>query len=248
MEERVSPAGDGNDDPPLESNDRHPRTPGKSTETYVIQIPRDQVYRVPPPENAQIVESYRSPMRDNKSKCGKRWIFIFLAIIIIGIGILFFTLTASSKPKSPEFSITYFNKKNSKSSDHHSNPEYEISLLTSNPNEKMDVHYGVGNVTLNFKGHKIANGGCPLIEQGGGKSNKVDEKLNGINYKALPSWIEESLNDKFPKVLILKIDVPIEIKSWAKKVKKEVIVGCDLQVNTLAEGAKILSQKCETDF
>lgn len=246
MEERVSPAGDGNDDPPLNANHWHPCTPGKSTETYVIQIPRDQVYRVPPPEHAKIVESRQNLFHDNKRKCGGRWILIFLAIIIIGFGI-FVTLNVLSKPKSPEFSITHFNKRNARSSNHHSNPEYDISLQVSNPNEKMEVHYGAGNVALIFKGHKIANGRWPLIQQEAEKSNKFDEKLSGAK-EALPGWIEKNMNDKFPKALILKIDVPIEIKSWVKTLKKGLIVRCDLQVNTLAEGAKLLSQKCETDF
>ncbi|XP_027177621.1 NDR1/HIN1-like protein 13 [Coffea eugenioides] len=249
MGELVPPVGDGNDDPPLHPSPKHPRpsSPEKPSETYVVQIPRDQVYRVPAPENSHISDNYQSPSRDNKNRCGGRWTLIFLAIMLVGFGI-FVTIHILAKPKSPEFSVIHFHKKNLKASNHHSSvPEYEILLQVDNPNQNMEVHYGVGNVTLSFKGHKIASGGYPLLQQEAGKPIKVDETLYGRK-EALPGWVARSMNGTSPKSLILNIDVPIEIETWGKDLKKELIVGCDLQVNTLGEGAKILSQNCGTDF
>ncbi|CAI9109411.1 OLC1v1009229C1 [Oldenlandia corymbosa var. corymbosa] len=261
MEERVFPVDGNKDDPPLKpvSGDKVPPPPGmalvKSNETYVIRIPRDQIYRVPPPENAEIVESYRKPSGNNgKRGCGGRcWIFaVLVALLVIGFGI-FLAIQHFSNPKSPKFSIAHFGRKATKLPSHHHTPlhnknaVYEILLQVFNPNEKSVVHYGSGNLTLHFKRYGIAYGVSKLVEQGGGTTVKVDHSLHGTKVE-LPEEIQKIMNDKHPRVLVLKIDVPIEVKSWDKTFKKMMVVGCELEVDSLThQSAKILSQQCGTN-
>ncbi|GAA0159169.1 hypothetical protein LIER_16010 [Lithospermum erythrorhizon] len=67
----------------------HPKG-GKEKETFVVRMPRDQVYRVPPPEHAKIVENYKNIPKEKKgckvSLCC--WVLIALAILGIAIGII----------------------------------------------------------------------------------------------------------------------------------------------------------------
>ncbi|KAK9270726.1 hypothetical protein L1049_026309 [Liquidambar formosana] len=58
MEERCPPAGDGNRD---HEPDPLPERTSRAG-TYVVQVPKDQIYRVPPPEHALIAERRRNPL------------------------------------------------------------------------------------------------------------------------------------------------------------------------------------------
>ncbi|KAL2242254.1 UNVERIFIED_CONTAM: NDR1/HIN1-like protein 13 [Sesamum indicum] len=44
--------------------------PTFQSRTYVVQIPKDQIYRVPPPENAHMLEERtRNPAKKKRSSC-----------------------------------------------------------------------------------------------------------------------------------------------------------------------------------
>ncbi|KAF4400488.1 hypothetical protein G4B88_023281 [Cannabis sativa] len=65
---------DPSSEPPL------PRLP----ETYVIQIPKDQIYRVPPPENARTAElRLRKPLNNSKARKSTNRACLFLLCIVI---------------------------------------------------------------------------------------------------------------------------------------------------------------------
>lgn len=265
MEERESPAGDGKDEPPLNCSSLPPlpRPPGmaeaSSHETYVVRFPKDQVYRVPPPENARIVESFR-PRNNQKSCAGGatsfcRLVFIVLVIATLAIVSLIVANLILYNPKSPEFSIVHFHAKNLPSQKyghghHNQKPEYSILLRLENPNKRMNIHYGKGRISLNFKGKEIGFGRYSSKDQGALKQIQVVETLHSTK-KALPNSIQKSLNDeKHPKHMILKIEVPIKVSSWLKKLDKNLIVTCDFKVNGLAKKSRniIQSQECRTDF
>ncbi|KAJ0086574.1 hypothetical protein Patl1_08502 [Pistacia atlantica] len=86
MAERLPTATDPNVNPnqPFlhDSND-----PTLRSSTYVVQIPKDQVYRVPPPENALIVERHD---KEKAKSCCSCCICcgVFIAIVVIAIGIM----------------------------------------------------------------------------------------------------------------------------------------------------------------
>uniref|UniRef100_A0A5B7C1F1 Uncharacterized protein n=1 Tax=Davidia involucrata TaxID=16924 RepID=A0A5B7C1F1_DAVIN len=107
MEEReregVSPAGNGDHDnnPPLPqtqsispaqtaSHDHplpetsHQQAFAFPSGTYVIQVPKDQIYRVPPPKDALLAECHRNPPRQNKSCC-TCFLCIFIITLILGL-------------------------------------------------------------------------------------------------------------------------------------------------------------------
>lgn len=254
MEGRVPPAAaEATDDPPPPQPSQ-PLSSDDTKETYIVQIPRDQIYRVPPPAHAKIVESYRNPSRQREGCGGKCGLWIVVALVslaaIVGIGVaivhMFFT-----SPKTPEFSVTKVLVKNPPTSHaKHTHPTYEISLQAGNPNERMGISYkDGGKASLSFKKKKIGGGEYPSLSQEAKDSTTVRIHLAGSN-GALPSEIEKSMKDtksKTPVSLSLTIDVPVKLKSFIPK-SQELTVTCDFKVSTLASGAKILSQKCDATF
>lgn len=263
MEERSPPAAGGKARNLLSSATslRLSLTPARSADhTYVVQIPRDQVYRVPPPENAKIVENHRQPDTQKKRKCTCCcWVFSAILLIGILIGIIVLIIHTIYAPKSPEFSITNVHFKNvtqpsngqkNKSHPQAVVPQFEIDLKIVNVNERMDVSFGKGDngiATLSFKNHEIGHGKYPSISQ---KPKDSTNSQFNLDAGKLTGDFQKSLNDdKKPIPMTLTINAPMEITSWAKTLKKDVTVTCDFDVESVKGKSKIKSEDCQSsDF
>lgn len=223
-------------------------------ETYVVHFPRDQVYRVPPPENARIAENHRP--KNNKKSSGKgggggcslcRLIIIALILIALGISIFIAMVLTLYSPKYPEFTLKNFHVKsnvNSSARKTNNNNNYSVSLAIKNPNERMEVEYGSGKMSLKYKGKVIASGKYLSTRQEAAKEIVVRETLHGTNKSLTKSMANK---DKHPKSMVLIIYVPIKIKSWAITSQKYLIITCDFKVKMVSKkGTKIISQECGT--
>lgn len=268
MEGQVSPTtGDdpAGDDPPL----RPPkalltqRSAGPSHETYVIQIPKNQVYRVPPPENALIAERFRKGPETNKAKkprLSRRLlisIVVLIVFIIIAITMLILYLVLS--PKGPKFSVikVVVVIKNSKSSttikNKHPRPSYEISLVGKNPNTRIGFDYETSEeVSLLFGGKEIANGKFPAFHQERDNSTKLKLVLTNSNNAGLPHEMEKTMNEtksKGPVSLALEMDVKMKMEFWIIKTWTiNFKTNCDFKVSTLGPDSRVVSQKCHCKF
>ncbi|XP_050379636.1 NDR1/HIN1-like protein 13 [Argentina anserina] len=259
MEERGPPAtsaDDVKDDPaPASETQLVPYGPiDRPNETYVIHFPKDQIYRVPPPENAIIVEKHR-PVTKKKSSVRRHWCLALLVILLVlffiaGITVLIWYLVVS--PKDPTFSITQVNVMKPASND--SDLGYEISLKAVNPNDKMSIRFNDGGGTSLLYGQKgIAKGKFSHDELDDDESDVLKLVLNGT-ITALPSDVQESIEDTSsntttsPLSLNLKMsDLPLHIKygffkNWDKKAEVE----CNFKVDTLGSTTKVLEQDCDT--
>ncbi|ONI02192.1 hypothetical protein PRUPE_6G182500 [Prunus persica] len=265
MEERGQPAAaaddDANEDPPLSEPQTQivplapPPFPGAAT--YVIQIPKDQIYRVPPPENALIVERHRKPEKQKQKSlcCGARCLVIgaILFFICLVIGITLLALSLTKKPKEPTFSITHVHVKNPKSkssSGKNSHPGYEVSMKVKNPNEHGIDYANSGGASLIYKEKTLGKGKFPLKNQGGDDSTAVKLVLDGSK-GPLPRDVKKSMEDTDSEVrvsLALKMDLSVKVKGFIKTWNMDTEVECHFKVSTLGKGTRVLDQKCEAEF
>ncbi|XVF58956.1 hypothetical protein PTKIN_Ptkin07bG0108000 [Pterospermum kingtungense] len=270
MEERVAPSAE---DPHLQSS--RPETtltinetdkalslqlappPNRPLETYVVQVPKDQIYRVPPPENARIVENYRkaaaSPQRNKKRPCLHYLIWIAIALIVIGvlIGVALIILYHSFTPKAPVFSVSKLYVKQFKDG---SPPRYDITLKVRNPNEKMGIQYGSfeDDAKLTFWTKTLGWGQFLTLYQNSGELNVFQVKLNGHEDQTVPPNVQRSMKDKKIKhqiSLVLNVKSPLLLNVWILKLwKRDMDVKCNFRVSTMGEGTKILHQECKTNL
>ncbi|CAO2832893.1 unnamed protein product [Amaranthus hypochondriacus] len=221
-------------------------------DTYVILVPKDQIYRVPPPENAEIVEKYRNPVQINRS--GRRlcayWslsiVLVVAFIISVFICIHHFTL----KPKNPTFYIKHFAIKSRVHNKKNHSLGFQVSMETSNPNSVNDIGYVEGIAILMYKGKKIGHGSFPRLgNQESGKTNTMEVKIATLSSKGgLPKELQpQSSNNKKSKPLNfnLLLNIPLKLKTWLYTKKVDVKVSCDFEVNSIGDNIKILSQKCD---
>ncbi|XP_021729128.1 NDR1/HIN1-like protein 13 [Chenopodium quinoa] len=223
--------------------------------TYIIQVPKDQIYRVPPPENAGIVEKYRNPVQNNQSghrrRCAYWCLSIFLVVAFI-VSVIVCVNHFTLSPKNPDFSIKRVVIKNPPpSSKKNASPKIQVSLEATNPNSVNDIGYGQGNATLMYKGKAIGHGSYPaLVNQESGKSDEVDVVLAVSSKGGLPKELvsqshNSNNNRKKALVLNLLLNIPLKLKTWLFTKKIDVKVGCKFEVNSVGEKIRVLSQKCD---
>ncbi|XP_027364459.1 NDR1/HIN1-like protein 13 [Abrus precatorius] len=237
-----------------------PPPPGRAQhDMYIVQFPKDQVYRVPPRENALIIEKHRNPPPAQKRRgccclsgccgCGPRiWLTIALiiisivAIVGIAIAILYFIFN----PTGPTFSVSDVVVKNL--GNKNSRPQYEVSLRAKNPNQRMGIDYANGDVWMLFEETKVATGRYPMMEQDRNESSTVKVELTGSN-GALPKGMNSGIksNKTLPLKLEMKLGVRIQaggLETWTMKAN----VACEFEVSGLGSDTRVLSQQCDTNF
>ncbi|OWM90244.1 NDR1/HIN1-like protein 13 [Punica granatum] len=271
MEERVPPSADNNGNLDIDNHNHvHgplPPLPASDPEhVLVVQIPKDQIYRVPPPENALIIERHRNPPKkaNQKKLCGccswcsclSIWVVILaLVAIFVMIRTLPSTMSFAFLPRVPVYRIEHFSVKNLTHSAHHENKShlhYEITLKDENKNPVTGILYHEdGIVSLLCRGKEIAGGKYPAFNQDGKETKDVKLTLEGLNIH-LPEDINKSMKSTTPKVhvpFLLEMDVPAGMKiGLLKSGTLKFTVSCNFVVDTLGEkqGTRILSQECVT--
>ncbi|XP_028244999.1 NDR1/HIN1-like protein 13 [Glycine soja] len=235
-----------------------PPPPGRhapAAGTYIVQFPKDQVYRVPPRENALIVEQYRNPATAKKRRggcccCCNRRVLITFALVVTAIvavvGITLATLYFIFSPAGPKFTVSHVavnrNNKNSQGAA----AQYEVSLRARNPNEKLAIQYQEGDVSLLlFDESKVAEGKFPTLEQGGGEASEVKLELTGSS-GAFPRGMHGG-----DAAVDLKLEIKLAIRirtagleTWGMSSN----VACQFKVSGLGNDTRILSQQCDTKF
>ncbi|CAE6152315.1 unnamed protein product [Arabidopsis arenosa] len=212
-----------------------PPDPIPAIETYVVQVPRDQVYWTPPPDNARIVERRRNaePGINNKRFCSKRCIWLFISVIVIGFIICAIALIVGFvfKPEPPVFNVKKFEKSR----------HFEIMLTSKNPTSTMWVTYK-GLVSLTYKNKNLGQGNFPELSLAVSGSHTVNLKLEGSKNAALLP----------PEVVSLVLTMGLNAGFGTGLVKrdKEVAVTCDIKVKGLLDAQKveIVSESCESEF
>ncbi|KAJ9167036.1 hypothetical protein P3X46_021718 [Hevea brasiliensis] len=246
MAERLSPLPSSNVHihDPVTAQSR----PAFQSGTYVVQVPKDQIYRVPPPENALIVERRRNP---ESKKLGHRcsaqlFCFILIAFVVIATTLAIGFSFSLLKAKNPEFQV----QRLVVSSSSHSNPDYNVMLKVHNPNGKSGILYVQGGVaSLFFEEQIMAAGKFPIFNQDENNSTEIGIALKGSKIM-LPNNIKKSMKSTKPKVNLsfsLKMNVPARMKTNSFKIgDTKLVIICEFKVDTLAKGTQILSQQCET--
>ncbi|GFY85820.1 hypothetical protein Acr_04g0005580 [Actinidia rufa] len=243
---------------PLPDNAKHEPNPIETSElasgsgTYIVQVPKDQIYRFPPPEHAVLAERHRHLLQQ-KRPCCSCCLCIFISVIIIalvlgligGIGVLVFL-----QHKSPKFQIVNFLVNNPLPNHNQKHPEYDIALKAENPCQRVRILYDEGgDASLFFKQQEIATGKYPTFDQAPQNSTVFKMIFRGSKI-TLPKEMEKSIKSTNQKVhisLSISMGVPIRLKMGALKTgSKKASVSCNLTVDTLAKHTRILSQECQT--
>ncbi|XP_006360305.1 uncharacterized protein At1g08160-like [Solanum tuberosum] len=265
MEER-SQAQHGDDEFPrnkttYDHDVSNTQSPHFSSGTYVVQVPKDQIYRVPPPENAIIIENHRNKINQQGGSsrsccCSRRYICIVITLVVVGIiiGLVIGLTKLLTKHNDPQFNVkqVIVKKLNKNHHDKRTHYQYDVTIEAKNTNQMSRISYnykGDGGISLYFKQKNIARGDFPELEQDPKSLIDFEVILGNGDKDKLPEEVERSMNSTNSKnqrlYLSLSMDVPIEFKVWGiSSMNKNIRVSCSLIVNILTKNSHVINQKC----
>ncbi|KAJ1381546.1 Late embryogenesis abundant protein [Sesbania bispinosa] len=220
---------------------------------YVIKIPKDQVYRVPPPENARRYDRYtRRKNRQCRCCCCFCWLIglIFVLLVLLGIaaGILYLVF----RPKAPNYSIDGIAIKGinvtSPSSTAAISPEFDVTVRADNPNKKIGIRYETdSSAEIFYNDVRLCNGALPAFYQPSNNVTVFETVLrgNGIQLRSEDRRALLEAQTKREVPLTVKLRAPVKIKVGSVKTWKITVkVDCDVTVDKLTAQAKIVSRHC----
>ncbi|KAF5727564.1 protein YLS9-like [Tripterygium wilfordii] len=220
--------------------------------TYVVQIPKDQVFRLPPPENARRLEqlSRRKPRR-GRCCCCLCALLAVLATVIAIAGIAAAVLYLVFRPKVLDYSIDKVAIRgfNLTSSTSPISPEFDVTVRAENPNKKIGVYYLDGSsVNVYYNEDRLSTGALPVFYQPS-KNVTVFVTVLRDSGIVLTSSARKALADEQKKKTVpfkVGMKVPVKIKVGSVKTWKITVkVKCDVTVDKLTAFAKIVSQDCD---
>ncbi|CAI9116329.1 OLC1v1017444C1 [Oldenlandia corymbosa var. corymbosa] len=215
--------------------------------TYVVQVPKDQVFRVPPLENRRRVQHSTSPRRDGQrccfgcSTCLCVTILVVMIIVVVGIvgAVIFLT------EDDPTFRIerVTFTKPP---------PGFNFRVQVENPNKYKVVTYDPqrdSDVRLKFKEKEIAKGKFPSnFDQDPKNTTTFGIVLRGgsnLPKETTQSTNNGNKNSKSGIPLTLSMNVGVQFKVVGQVINsKRIDVTCSLTVDRLDKDTKILNQDC----
>ncbi|QCD84706.1 Late embryogenesis abundant protein [Vigna unguiculata] len=229
-----------------------PPPPGRYVqETYIVQFPKDQVYRVPPRENALFLEQFRKPVTVKKTRrfgcrCGRVLLTVVLVVVsvVAVVGITLATLYFIFSPTGPTFGVGNLAVK-SGGAYRNSRTQYRVSLRVHNPNDKLGIHYAAGDVWLFYERTKVAAGRFPSLDQGREELSTVIVMMSG------PSAVVRRVSNSREQPVALKLEMKLGmririagIETWLMRSN----VYCDFEVTDFGNKTRVSSQDCYTEF
>ncbi|KAE8733787.1 hypothetical protein F3Y22_tig00000991pilonHSYRG00177 [Hibiscus syriacus] len=254
MAERVHPRGS-----PPSSDERPSPKPAPTMEdkpipqpgTYVIQIPKDQVYRVPPPENARRYAhlSKRKSSRGTCFRCCCCFLTTILSLLLaaaIAAAVIYFVF----KPEAPNYSVDNVAIKGfNLTSPSPLNPEFDVTVRAHNPNDKIGIYYEKGSsVKIYYEGVNLCNGALPAFYQPTNNVTLFKTALKGSRIELTNATLRSLSNGQKQGTVpfTLKLRAPVKIKVESIKTWKITVkVTCKLTVDKLTAASKIVSKDCD---
>ncbi|XP_031476619.1 NDR1/HIN1-like protein 13 [Nymphaea colorata] len=260
MAERVHPAAP---EPANQPQPNHSESDAKSkfdsgehsnprsspTPSYVIQIPKDTIYRVPPPENARLYKNYSRPKRGCSFCRVLCWFVFFLILLAIAAAVAAAVLYFVLQPKAPSYSIDSLSVKGfNVSQTLIASPEFDVSVRAENRNKKIGIFYETGSsVYISCSGQQLVSGQLPTFYQGTQNVTVFVTALTGSNVQ-LTSTVRDALiqgQNNGRVSLYVSIDAPIKLKVGSVKTWKFTVkVRCDVTVDKLTADATVVSKDC----
>ncbi|KAG7035800.1 NDR1/HIN1-like protein 13, partial [Cucurbita argyrosperma subsp. argyrosperma] len=219
--------------------------------TYVIQLPKDQVYRVPPPENATRFDLY-SRRNTRPSLCRR---FLCSILLLITVLLLLFAIVSGLfflilQPLSPRYSILAISTKGMQIKPNASiSPQFNVTVRAENPNKKIGIYYERNsNISVNFGDVMLCKGALPALYQPWRNVTVMAAKLKGSGIKLSSSAVKALKDSEKQGKVKLKVDLraPIKMKLyWMKTWTIRAKVSCEIWVKKVTGEAKATEKKCE---
>ncbi|KAL5210508.1 hypothetical protein ABZP36_006131 [Zizania latifolia] len=226
-------------------------------DTYVVHVQKDQIYRVPPPENAYLAERYRAGRGGGGngggkgptcSSCVLRTLGAVLAAALL-LGAAAALSSVVLRPDAPSFIVDKLSVHNASRQQH---VDYDFFLTAINPNKVTALWYKDGGTAkLLHKGTTLAKGDVGEPEDGGEDATEFNVLLHGLQHGGrTPKAVEKGLQgSKNVVALELSVEIAVQVHVGALGFsRKSLAVACEISAAGLRKDVHISSQTCKSSF
>ncbi|KAJ1298418.1 hypothetical protein BS78_01G451700 [Paspalum vaginatum] len=235
-------------------------------DTYVVQVQKDQIYRVPPPENAYLAERYRNERGGgggggggNKKKraggkgpacspCVVRTLGALLAAALLLAAAVLICLVVL-RPGVPSFSVDGLTVHSSAS--RKQQMDYDVFLTAVNPNKLSALWYRSGTARLLHQGAALASGHVGQPADGGEDATDFTVLLQGVKRDGrTPKAVEKGFSGSKEHIALqLTVEVTVQVHVGALGFgQRRLDVACDVTAAGLSKDVHIASQNCKSRF
>ena len=232
-----------------------PAQPG----TYVVQVPKDKVFRVPPPENARLFEHYtRRAKRRSRCSCVRVCTCLLAATVALAVllaaaaGVVYLVL----RPRRPSYTVQALAVSglagvgNASAAPAAFSPGFDATVRADNPNGKIGVHYegGRSRVSVSYDGVPLADGAWPAFYQGPRNVTVFVAKAKGSGIRFSQGVRGQMAAAERLRSVPFDVDVEVPVRlqlggvrTWAVPARAR----CTVAVDRLAADAKVVSSSCD---
>ncbi|CAN6285375.1 unnamed protein product [Urochloa humidicola] len=227
-------------------------------DTYVVKVQKDQIYRVPPPENAYLAERYRNARGGGGgakkqegpacSPCVARTLGALLATaVLLGAAVLISLVVL--RPGVPSFSVDRLTVRREARPPR---AEYDFFLTAVNPNKMTALWYRSGKAVLHHHGTTLAHGDVGQPADGGEDATDFSMVLRGASSHdgKTPKAVDKALaGSREHLALELNVQVTVQVHVGALGFgQRRLVVRCEIGVTGLSKDVHISSQSCKSNF
>jgi hypothetical protein len=233
------------------SSDEPPKTPPPAG-TYVIQVPKEQVYRYPPPENSRRYANYTRkkthPCR--RCCCCLCGLIIFLITLVVLLILAAGAVALIFLPEKPNYELNSIAVKgmNLNSSLSVISPEFDISIKAdNNRNAKIGFHYDTdSSVEIFYKDVSLCRSAFPIFYQPPNNVTVIQMvlKSNGVELARSDRRALVKAVEKRRVPLSLAVNVALKVKVGFMMLKIGLEHHCDVTVDELTAQARIVHKDC----
>ncbi|CAL4897070.1 unnamed protein product [Urochloa decumbens] len=223
--------------------------------TYIVQVPKDQVLRVPPPDRARRYKKLAArPARRRLLRracccaCAAFLILILLAAAFAGAAYLVF------RPRAPTFSVASLSIRglnNLSTSSTTLSPELDAAVRADNGrNRKVGIEYrGGGSVTVSYAGERLAAGPWPAFRQPPRNVTAFAVDMRGQGVRLTEEQRRRLAAERAAGAVPMAVEarVPVRLRfgktvmrTWTVDVKAR----CDVAVDRLDGNATAVNRGC----
>lgn len=230
-------------------------TPAHST--FVVQVQKDQIYRVPPPENAYLAERYRNERGGGGGKKGSSSAAcspcvvrtlgaLVAAAALVGAAVLISLVVL--RPGVPGFSVDRITVINST---RQQRVDFDVFLTAVNPNKMTALWYRSGTVRLTHHGTTLAKGEVGQPADGGEDAADFSVLLQGVKHNGrTPRAVEKGYSGSKDHIALqLAVEVTVQVHVGALGFgQRRLAVDCGITAAGLSKDVHIASQNCKSSF
>lgn len=246
--------------PPPHGHGQHQnKPPAPQPGTYVVQVPKDKVFRVPPPENARLFQHYTRRAK-RRAGCSCLRACLYLAVAVLSLAVLLAAAVGvvylAFKPRQPAYSVVSLAVSGlagvgNASAPGALSPGFAATVRADNSaNGKVGVHYdGAGSrVAVSYEGVSLADGAWPAFYQAPGNVTVLVARAKGAGIRFSERVRGQMAAAERLKSVPFDVDITVPVRlqlggvrTWAVP----VTVRCAMAVDRLAASAKVVSRSCD---